>query len=161
MPAKGISGVRAFDRRELADFGKASSAEWLETNGLGGWASSTVCDAHSRRYHGLLVAATKPPAGREVLLSKLAATLVFANGERVELDTNRYPGAIHPNGFELLESFALETFPVSTWAGKGFRTRRTIGAIAGENTTVVRFERLAASESVGDSGPSSEASPTD
>jgi len=54
----------------------ALSKEWLETNGLGGFASSTIVGLNTRRYHGLLVAATKPPVGRIVLLSKLEETLI-------------------------------------------------------------------------------------
>ena len=50
--------------------------EWIETNGLGGWASSTVLCANNRRYHGLLIAATNPPEGRISLLSKLDETVV-------------------------------------------------------------------------------------
>ena len=53
-----------------SDFERASSREWLETNGIGGYASSTVSGANTRRYHGLLVAATQPPLGRVVMLSK-------------------------------------------------------------------------------------------
>src|SRR5689334_4101314 len=49
-------------------------AEWLETNGLGGFASSTVAGINTRRYHGLLTAATMPPVGRVVLLSKMEET---------------------------------------------------------------------------------------
>ena len=43
--------------------GKPEGSEWLETNGLGGWASSSITGCNTRRYHGLLVAATKPPVG--------------------------------------------------------------------------------------------------
>ena len=57
---------------------------------------------NTRRYHGLLVAATKPPVGRFVLLSKLEATLII-DERRYELGTNRYPGVIHPVGFEYLK----------------------------------------------------------
>jgi len=53
------------------DVDAALRREWLETNGLGGFASSTIIGLNTRRYHGLLVAATKPPVGRFVLLSKL------------------------------------------------------------------------------------------
>lgn len=63
------------DREITQDFDRAAGLEWLETNGLGGWAGTTVAGAHSRRYHGLLVAATQPPAGRTVLLSRLDETL--------------------------------------------------------------------------------------
>ena len=53
------------------DLAHATHREWLETNGLGGWSSSTLCMAHTRRYHGLLVVAQHPPVGRVVLLSHL------------------------------------------------------------------------------------------
>ena len=50
------------------DLDAACRREWLETNGIGGFASSTITGLNTRRYHGLLVAATNPPAGRIVLL---------------------------------------------------------------------------------------------
>lgn len=132
-----------FDADVTADFEKASSREWIEANGLGGWASGTVSGAHTRRYHGLLVAATKPPAGRMVLLSKLAETLVVGD-ERVDLDANRFPGTIHPRGFSSLESFTLAPFPTLTWATRGARLRKTVAAVHGENTTLVVYELLEA-----------------
>ena len=85
------------------------SGEWLETNGFGGYGSSTVSGMNTRRYHGLLVAATKPPAGRSVLLAKYEETLVV-NGERFELGVNRYPGAVHPTGYRYLAGFRLDQF---------------------------------------------------
>src|SRR6185295_18168734 len=60
----------------MADLEIATGREWLETNGLGGFASSTIIGLNTRRYHGLLVAAMKPPVGRMVLLSKMEETLV-------------------------------------------------------------------------------------
>jgi predicted glycogen debranching enzyme len=84
--------------------------EWLETNGVGGFASSTINGCNTRRYHGLLVAATKPPVGRLVLLSKFEETLIV-NGCTHELGTNRYPGAVHPQGFQFLKEFRLGPFP--------------------------------------------------
>ena len=72
--------------------------EWLETNGAGRLRSSTIAGLNTRRYHGLLVAATKPPVGRMVLLSKLEETLVV-DGRRYDLSANRYPGVVHPQGY--------------------------------------------------------------
>ena len=66
----------SFDATITHDLDQAESREWLEANGLGGWASGTIAGCHTRRYHGLLVAATRPPVGRMVLLSKLAETVV-------------------------------------------------------------------------------------
>ncbi len=112
--------------------------EWLETNGLGGYASSTVSGINTRRYHGLLVAAMNPPVGRAVLLAKLDERL---NG--VDLGANQYPGAIHPRGFEHLISFERGLFPVFEYEAGGARLRKTIAAIHGENTTVIVYELLA------------------
>src|SRR6266536_1421471 len=87
-----------------ANVDEASSREWLETNGLGGFASSTVAGINTRRYHGLLTAATAPPVGRIVLLSKIEETLVVGD-RRFDLSANQYPGAVHPRGFEYLREF--------------------------------------------------------
>jgi predicted glycogen debranching enzyme len=130
----------------LRDFEQSSRLEWLETNGLGGWAMSTVSGAHSRRYHGLLVAATRPPVERTVLLSRLDET-VRVGGRAVELGASRFPGAIHPRGFERLVRFERDLFPVFEYdlGGPGdARLRKTIAAIAGENTVVVLYELVGA-----------------
>ena len=79
-----------FDKETCGNLDAALSREWLETNGLGGYASSTIIGLNTRRYHGLLVAATRPPVGRMVLLSKLEETLII-DGQRFELSTNQYP----------------------------------------------------------------------
>ncbi len=121
------------------DFHATASREWLETNGIGGYASSTVAGAHSRRYHGLLIAATRPPLGRMVLLSKLEETLVLGD-ERYELSSNRYPGAVQPEGFKYLTGFRLDPFPVWTFDVNGFVIEKTIFMVHGENTTVCQWE---------------------
>lgn len=131
----------SFDKSLTQNFDEASRREWLETNGLGGWASSTISGAHSRRYHGLLVAATHPPVGRMVLLSKLDEC-IRVQGSRFELGTNRYPGAVHPRGYEHLISFEKELFPVFEYEAGGVRLRKTIVAVNGENTTLVLYEVL-------------------
>ncbi len=137
----------AFDKSLTQNFDEALRREWLETNGLGGWASSTLTGAHTRRYHGLLVAATHPPVGRMVLLSKLDETLVI-NNRRYDLSSNRYPGAVHPRGFEHLVSFTRELFPVFEYEVAGVRLRKTIAAVNGENTTLILYEVLHAPSAV-------------
>ncbi|HXU44946.1 MAG TPA: glycogen debranching enzyme N-terminal domain-containing protein, partial [Thermoanaerobaculia bacterium] len=132
-----------FGREICADFERSSRLEWLEGNGLGGWASSTVSGAHTRRYHGLLVAATEPPVGRKVLLSRLDETVV-AGSETFELGASRYPGAVHPQGFRHLMRFAREPFPTFDFEIGPARLRKTIAAVHGENATLVLYELLAA-----------------
>src|SRR5262245_65006991 len=96
------------------DVEAALQREWLETNGLGGFASSTILGLNTRRYHGLLTAATQPPLGRLVLLSKLEEVLVI-DGRRYELSANRYPGVVHPQGYQYLRQFRLDPFPIFTY----------------------------------------------
>jgi predicted glycogen debranching enzyme len=111
-----------FKRETCRDLEAALHREWLETNGLGGFASSTIIGSNTRRYHGLLVAATNPPVGRLVLLSKLEETL-FIDGKRFDLSANRYPGVVHPLGFRYLKEFRLNPFPVFTYEVQGIAFR--------------------------------------
>ena len=131
-----------FDATLTRDFSRASTREWLETNGLGGWASSTVSGAHTRRYHGLLVVATQPPVGRMVLLSKLEETLILHG--RVELGCNLFPGAVHPEGHRHLSSFSLDPFPTFTYAAREVTLRKKVAMIDGEHTAVVCYELMRA-----------------
>ena len=120
------------------DLSAATSREWLETNGLGGFASSTITGLNTRRYHGLLTAATKPPVGRFVLLSKLEETLVI-NGDRFDLSANQFPGVVHPRGFEFLTEFRLDPFPTFTYRVGELTLEKSLFMVHGENTTVVQY----------------------
>jgi predicted glycogen debranching enzyme len=128
-----------FEQETTGDLDPALHREWLETNGLGGYASSTIIGLNTRRYHGLLVAATKPPVGRLVLLSKLEETL-FIDGQPFDLSANRYPGVVHPQGFRYLKQFRLDPFPVFTYEVEGIQIEKSVFMIYGENTTVIRYE---------------------
>ncbi|HTB64285.1 MAG TPA: amylo-alpha-1,6-glucosidase [Opitutales bacterium] len=133
----------SFSAAELAQADRLRSYEWLETNGLGGWASSTISNAHTRRYHGLLVAALQPPGGRMVLLSKLEETLHCAGGT-YDLGCNQYPGVVAPCGFQYVESFSLLPFPTWRYRAGPLVLEKQIGAIHGENTTVIQYKLLSA-----------------
>ena len=117
----------------------ATRREWLETNGLGGFASSTLPGINTRRYHGLLVAATKPPVGRLVLLSKLEETVVI-DGDAFDLGSNQYQDVVHPCGYRYLKQFRLDPFPIFTFEVHGVRIEKTVFMVQGENTTVVQYE---------------------
>jgi len=128
-----------FKKATCGDLDAALHREWLETNGIGGFASSTIIGWNTRRYHGLLTAATKPPVGRFVLLSKLEETL-FIDGQTFDLSANRYPGVVHPQGFRYLKQFRLDPFPVFTYEIEGIEIEKSVFMIDGENSTVVHYE---------------------
>jgi predicted glycogen debranching enzyme len=127
-----------FDESVCRNLDISCRREWLETNGIGGFASSTIAGLHTRRYHGLLVAATKPPVGRMVLLSKLEETLVI-DGRRTDLSCNRYPGAIHPQGHLHLKQFRQDPFPVYVYRVDGLEIEKSVFMVHGENTTVIQY----------------------
>ena len=128
-----------YDEAVCRDVDACCQREWLETNGLGGYASSTICGMNTRRYHGLLVAATKPPVGRMVLLSKMEETLIL-HGTSYELSVNRYPGVIHPQGHRYLKQVRLDPFPVFVYEVGGVQLEKSVFMVQGENTTVIRYE---------------------
>ncbi len=113
--------------------------EWLETNGIGGFASATIAGANTRRYHGLLMAAVQPPVGRFLLLSKFEETLVVGH-ERFDLSTNIYDGCVHPAGYQFLEAFRLDPWPKFTFVVNGVRVEKRIFLVPGENTVVAQYE---------------------
>lgn len=127
------------DQESCRNLETALSREWLETNGIGGFSSSTVVGLNTRRYHGLLTAATKPPVGRLVLLSKLEETLII-DGQRYELSANQYPGAVHPQGFQYQTGFRLDPFPKFAYEVQGVRLEKSVFMVQGENTTVVHYD---------------------
>lgn len=133
-----------FDRQTLNDPSRAATCEWLETDGLGGFAGSSILGANTRRYHGLLVPALQPPVDRRVLLSAVDEVLSTATG-RYELASHFYPDTIHPRGFEAIAKFELDLFPVTTFEVPGSSLRRTLAMLHGESTTLLIYD-LAAGE---------------
>ncbi len=127
------------DQNICGDLEAAQTREWLETNGLGGFASSTIIGLNTRRYHGLLTAATKPPVGRMVLLSKFEEALII-DGKRYDLSANQYPGTVHPQGFQLQTGFRLDPFPIFTYEVEGIEMEKSVFIVQGENTTVVEYQ---------------------
>ncbi len=127
-----------FDRTVCNDFEAASSREWLETNGIGGFASGTISGANTRRYHGLLTAAVRPPLGRTTLLSKFEESLVV-DGREFKLSSNQYPGVVDPQGHLRLKEFRLDPFPVWTYEVEGVELEKRVFMAHGTNTTVCRW----------------------
>ena len=95
------------------------SAEWLEADGSGGFASGTVGGARTRRYHSLLLTATTPPTGRVVLVNGVVAWIEGEFGE-VPLSTQRYaPDILSPDSRARIRSFSWSTWPSWTLTGDG------------------------------------------
>jgi glycogen debranching enzyme len=135
----------SYGRRELGDPALAAHLEWRVSNGIGGHASGTLSGALTRRHHGLLLAAVRPPAERVLLLAKLAEELTI-DGVPHALDTNFWSsGAMVPAGLAHLERFVLEdSVPAWTWAIGHVRLEKRVWMEHGENTTVVHYRLVSA-----------------
>ncbi len=92
---------------DCTGLGSSGTREWLVTDGLGGFAMGTISGLRTRRYHGLLIAATQPPIGRIMTLASLDA-FVIIKGVRVGLATHEWEsGVIEPKGYLHLVSFTM------------------------------------------------------
>jgi predicted glycogen debranching enzyme len=132
--ARSSEDALIFGPEVLRNLTLASSREWLLTDGLGGYASSTLLGLNTRRYHGLLVVATRPPLGRMVLLAKLDETLVL-DDRRHELATNVLADSVEPRGFDAALRFSLDPLPTLTWAVDGGTLTRSVARVHGEPAT--------------------------
>jgi predicted glycogen debranching enzyme len=133
--------------REVCGFLPSSERrEWLVTNGIGGFAAGTVAGLLTRRYHGLLIAALKPPLGRTLLVSKLDE-IAHYDGHTYELSANHWQGdSIQPGGFDHIERFRIEgTTPVWAFACADALLEKRIWMAREANTTYVRYTLTRAS----------------
>jgi predicted glycogen debranching enzyme len=132
-----------FGREICGSLDAAEQREWLVTNGIGGYASGTISGNLTRRYHGLLIAALRPPVGRVQLVAKLEETASYNRGD-YPLSTNRWAsGAVEPQGYLNIESFRLEgTSPVWRFAFGDALLEKRIWMRQGENTTYVQYSLL-------------------
>jgi predicted glycogen debranching enzyme len=142
--------VVSFGREVCGDLSAGLRREWLVTNGLGGYASSTLIGVNTRRYHGLLVAALTPPGGRTVLVGGLVEWASY-DGHRYPLATHEYgDGTLDPQGFRHVQEFALEgMLPVWTYAVGEALLEKRIWMVYGANTTCIMYRVVRASRAVG------------
>lgn len=112
--------------------------EWLITNGLGGYSSSSIIGANTRKYHGLLVAPLSPPAMRCLILSKLDEAIEF-RGKKYELFTNVCESYIS-QGYKFLESFEKTYMPIFTFKVKDTEIIKTICMEYGKNTVGIYYK---------------------
>lgn len=127
-------------RETCVDLDAALRKEWLVTNGIGGYASGTIAGVNTRRYHGLLVAALRPPVERTLLLANIDEE-VEIDGRTYYLGANEYPdGKINPTGFVHLEEFRIQNgIPTALYRLGDSVLLKTVWMERGQNTTYVRY----------------------
>src|SRR5205085_9601675 len=117
--------------------------EWLTTNGVGGFAASTIPGVNTRKYHGLLVAAMTPPVRQMVLLSRVEE-FVHRDNRSFALCSCEYPGVIQPRGHEALRAFNPIPHTRRPLQGYGRTIEKQSRLLPGEKTDCLSYTLLAA-----------------
>ena len=112
--------------------------EWLITNGMGGFASSTIIGANTRKYHGLLIAPLTPPAQRYLILSKVDES-IQVEGIKYDLYTNIGENYIS-QGYKYQEKFEKDNFPVYTYKVNGIEISKTICMEQGKEIVGIQYK---------------------
>jgi len=122
---------------QLRDYARASAVEWIEADGMGGIASSSIINANTRKQHGLL-SADHDHEDRIILLANLQESLVDGN-RLYDLATNAFFGAIHPHGYLALDAFTPVPWPTWRYVFDEAIVEKQIVMIHGEHTIVVTY----------------------
>jgi predicted glycogen debranching enzyme len=128
-----------YQRDALSRFGELIEKEWLITNGLGSYASSTVLGINTRKYHGLLVAALDPPGNRTVCVSKLDED-VFVGNDVYRLGSNEFHDAIFPDGYKLIGQFSLDPLPTYSYDVGNVQVSKTVFLPKLKNAVAVTYK---------------------
>ena len=124
-------------RKEELSLEKGIEREWIITNGVGGYSSSTVIGANTRKYHGLLVAPLMPPGNRQVILSKVDENIEI-DGKGYNLYTNICKDYIS-DGYKYLVSFEKEYIPIFTYQVEDVIIKKFICMEYGKNTVGIYY----------------------
>ena len=125
--------------KEKLGFEEAVKREWLVTNGLGGYCSSTVLGLNTRKYHGLLVAALDPPKDRRVFLTKLDEDISFGN-HVFRLGTNEFQDGLFPKGYSFLSKFSVSPFPEFIYSLPNVTIRKKVFMPYGKNASISLYD---------------------
>ncbi len=127
-----------FNKTVCQNLRKSLRKEWLETNGLGGYASSSLVFCNTRKYHGLLTVQQANPAGRFVLLSTLEESITIGDKEAF-FSCRKHPDVYYPRGHECLHEVSLGPVPTFVYRYGDVYFTRQIMMLAKQDVTLVRY----------------------
>ncbi len=144
FPDRGEYMKFQFDRPSCQNLRKALRKEWLETNGLGDYASSSLVCCNTRKYHGLFVAELDKPAGRHVLLSTLEESLLMA-GREFYFSCRKHPGLYFPRGHEYMQAASVGLWPTFRYRFGDVTLTRELMLLPGRHVLLIRYKASIAS----------------
>ena len=127
-----------FTNEDFLSFEEGIKREWMLTNGIGGFAGSTLINSNTRRYHGLLVAALNPPVNRHLVVSNINE-IVETDRETSYLSSFECSGNYITEGFHHITYFNNDTIPTWIYRTNALEFTKEIWMVYGQNTTVIRY----------------------
>lgn len=137
--------MRRFGKGYWKTFGEGIQREWVITNGIGGYAGSSIIGAHTRKHNGLLIASLHAPVERVMVLSKINEELKVGN-QTYSFATNQRPGGNNEEGQKYLQSFTYQYMPEFTYYAQGVFVKKTIAMEYGKNTVAIGYDIMGGSE---------------
>ncbi len=133
--------IYSLNSQQCRNLAVSTRREWLLPNGIGGFAMGTASGINTRRYHGLLIASIHPPTDRRLLLAGIDGVAQMGS-TKVNLSSNQYPGAVHPDGYEHLDSFSVSDRAIWVYRRGQLKVKKTVYIVQGENTVLVEYQNL-------------------
>lgn len=132
-------GGLTFDlnKKDFTSYEDGIAKEWVMTNGLGGYAGSSIIDSPMRKHHGLLIASLWSPIKRYLILSKLNETITIGD-KTYPLHSTKYKTTI-TKGYEHLENFYYDTFPIYTYKIDDVLVTKEVLLKYGVNSTIIKY----------------------
>lgn len=127
-----------FNKDECQKLRSSLRKEWLDTNGRGDYASSSIAGCNTRKYHGLFVVNLPYVSRRFVLLSTLEDTLLVDN-RRYQLSSRQHPDIFYPKGYKSIESFKLSTHPVMDFSFDSIKVRRELLLLQSKSLLIIKY----------------------
>ncbi|MDO5519084.1 MAG: amylo-alpha-1,6-glucosidase [bacterium] len=131
--------TKALGKSYYKTFSSGIEREWAITNGIGGYAGSSIIGANTRKHHGLLIASLHAPVKRYLLLSKINESLCIG-GRTYSLATNQRPGDVNEEGQRYLQRFLYDGLPQFVYCVAGVFLTKTVSFEYGKNTVAIQYE---------------------
>lgn len=130
-----------FHKDVLHNFSEFQRYEWLESNALGAYSSSSIIGMNLRREHGLLVVPHHRENKKVVTLAKFEET-IFIENRLFEISSNQYEDNMYPHGYQYQEKFLLSPFPTFVYKVEDRKIRKTLFLLENRNLLAVRYELM-------------------
>lgn len=135
-------GYIEFDKKELINLGYSLNKELIRTNRAGSFASTTIINCNTRKYHGLLICPIDNFGGENhVLLSSLDETIIQHNTE-FHFGVHKYPGEYNPKGHKYIRDYKAEPIPSIIYRVGGVVLKKELLLVADEERILIRYTLL-------------------